>query len=48
MSGTIELDDGAREAVTRETLIAGNEAALRALSAAFVALAIALVVVRVS
>ncbi len=48
VSGAIELDDGTHEPVTRETLIAGNEAALRALSAAFVALAIALVVVRVS
>ena len=35
--------DGRREAITRETLIAGNEAALRALAAAIVALAVALV-----
>ncbi len=48
VSGTIELRDGTREPVTRETLIAGNEAALRALSAAVVALAIGLVVLRVS
>jgi len=46
VSGTIELADGSREPVTRETLIAGNEAALRALSAAMVALAVALVVLR--
>jgi hypothetical protein len=46
VSGTIELMDGSREPVTRETLIAGNEAALRALSAALVALALALVVLR--
>jgi hypothetical protein len=48
VSGTVELDDGTREAVTRETLIAGNEKALRALSAAMVALAVALVLVRVT
>jgi hypothetical protein len=46
VGGAIELKDGTREAVTRETLIAGNEAALRALAAAMVALAIALVVLR--
>jgi hypothetical protein len=45
--GTVELTDGTREPLTRETLIAGNEAALRALGAAVVALAIALVVLRV-
>jgi hypothetical protein len=48
VSGTVELDDGTREPVTRETLIAGNEKALRALSAAMVALAVALVLVRVT
>jgi hypothetical protein len=48
VSGTVELADGTREPVTRETLIAGNEVALRALAAAMVALAVALVVVRVS
>ena len=47
VSGTIELADGSREPVTRETLIAGNEAALRALSAAMVALAVALVILRI-
>ena len=46
VSGTTELKDGSREPITRETLIAGNEAALRALSAAVVVLAVALVVVR--
>jgi hypothetical protein len=46
VSGTIELRDGTVEQITRETLIAGNEAALRALSAALVALAVALVVLR--
>ena len=44
--GTVELADGTREPVTRETLIAGNEAALRALGLAMVALAVALVVLR--
>lgn len=44
--GALELEDGTREAITRETLIAGNEAALRALTAAFVALAVALAVLR--
>jgi hypothetical protein len=47
VSGTVELDDGTREPVTRETLIAGNEAALLALTGAVVALAVALVVLRV-
>jgi hypothetical protein len=48
VSGALELRDGSREPVTRETLIAANEAALRALAAAMVALAVALVVLRVS
>ncbi len=48
VSGTIELKDGRREAITRETIVAGNEAALLALSAALVALAIGLVVLRAS
>jgi hypothetical protein len=47
VSGSIELDDGSREPITRGTLIAGNEAALRAFALAMVALAIALIVVRV-
>jgi hypothetical protein len=46
VSGSVELDDGTCEAVTRETLIAGHEAVLRALSLAVVALAVALVVLR--
>ena len=48
VSGTVELKDGSREPVTRESLIAGNEAALRALTGAVIALAVALVVLRVS
>jgi hypothetical protein len=47
VSGTVELKDGSREPVTRETLIAGSEAALRALTGAVIALAVALVVLRV-
>jgi hypothetical protein len=46
VTGTVELADGSREPVTRETLILGTEAALRALSLAMVALAVALVVLR--
>jgi hypothetical protein len=45
--GTVELKDGRSEPITRETLIAGNEAALRALTLALIALAVALVVLRV-
>jgi hypothetical protein len=48
VSGSIELADGSREPVTRETLLAGSEAALRALAAAHVALAVALAVLRAS
>ena len=47
VSGTIELSDGHREPITRESLLAAPEAALRALTAATVALAIALVLLRV-
>ena len=47
VSGSIELDDGSREPITRGTLIAGNEAALRAFALGMVTLAIALVVLRV-
>jgi hypothetical protein len=47
VSGSVELADGSREPITRETLISGNEAALRALALAIVALAVALVVLRV-
>ncbi len=46
VSGSLELTDGRREPITRETLIAGNEAALRAFAAAIVALAVALVALR--
>ena len=46
VSGSIELDDGSREPITRGTLIAGNEAALRAFAFGIVALAVALVVLR--
>jgi hypothetical protein len=46
VSGLIELRDGEREPLTRETLIAGNEAALRALTGAVIVLAVALVVLR--
>ncbi|HZQ04063.1 MAG TPA: hypothetical protein VFA88_08580 [Gaiellaceae bacterium] len=46
VSGSLELADGSREPITREAMIAGNEAALRALAAAIVALAVALVVLR--
>ena len=47
VAGTIELKDGTREPITRETLIAGNEAALRALTLAVISLAVALVLLRV-
>ena len=46
VSGTIELKDGHRESITRESLIAVPEAALRALTAATLALAVALVLLR--
>ena len=46
VSGTVELADGSRETITRETLILGNEAALRAFALAMVALAVALAVLR--
>ena len=48
VTGTIELRDGSREAVTRETLAAAPERALQALAAANVALAAALLVLRLS
>jgi len=47
VSGALELKDGTREPITRETLIAGNEAALRALTLAVIALAVALVLLRI-
>ena len=46
VTGVVELKDGRREPIARETLIAGNEAALRALTASLIALAIALAVLR--
>ena len=46
VSGTIELKDGRREPITIESLLRTPEAALRALTAATVALAVALVLVR--
>jgi hypothetical protein len=46
VSGSLEHEDGSREPITREAMIAGNEAALRALTAAIIALAVALVVLR--
>ena len=48
VSGRIELVDGAELPVTRETIAGAPERALRLLSAAMVALAVALVLVRVT
>jgi hypothetical protein len=48
VAGTIELKDGRRERMTRESLIAVPEASLRALTAATLALAVALVLLRLS
>ena len=48
VGGTIELRDGGREAVTRETLTAAPERALQALAAANGALAGALLVLRLA
>jgi hypothetical protein len=48
VSGRIELTDGSELPVTRETLAAQPELALRLLSAAMVLLAVALVLVRVT
>jgi hypothetical protein len=48
VSGTIELRDGSREPVTRETLAAAPERSLQALAAANVALAAALLVLRLA
>jgi hypothetical protein len=48
VGGTIELRDGRREAVTRETLAAAPERALRTLAAANVTLAVALLVLRLA
>jgi hypothetical protein len=48
VSGTLELADGAREAVTTETLTRAPEAALRAMTLAVVSLAVGLVVLRLT
>jgi len=48
VGGMIELRDGSREPVTTETLVAGPERALLALAAANVALAAALLVLRLA
>jgi hypothetical protein len=48
ISGTVELVDGTREAVTREMLAAAPERSLQALAAAHVALAAALLVLRLA
>ena len=48
VSGTIERHDGTSEPVTADVLLRGNEGALRALTAAVVMLAAALVLMRVT
>jgi len=48
VSGTIELRDGTREPVTRETLAAASERSLQGLAAANVVLAAALLVLRLT
>jgi hypothetical protein len=48
VSGTIERHDGTSEPVTADVLLRGNEGALRALSAAAVVLAAALILMRVT
>jgi hypothetical protein len=48
VSGTIELHDGTREPITRERLAAAPERSLQALAAANVALAAALLVLRLT
>ncbi|HEX3687769.1 MAG TPA: hypothetical protein VHU60_09295 [Gaiellaceae bacterium] len=48
VSGTIELRDGSREPITRETLVAAPERSLQVLAAANVALAAALLVLRLT
>jgi hypothetical protein len=47
VSGTLELADGGRESITEATLLRPSEKALRALAAAMVALAAALVLIHV-
>jgi len=48
VSGTIELDDGRQEAITTETLMGAPEAALRLLATSTLALATALLVLRLA
>jgi hypothetical protein len=48
VSGTLELADGTREAVTTETLTRAPETALRAMTLAVVSLAVGLVVLRLT
>jgi hypothetical protein len=48
VSGRIELDDGTSVAITPRTLTEEGERALRTLAAAVVALALALVLLRVT
>jgi hypothetical protein len=48
VDGSVERRDGTSEAVTAELLLRGKEAALRALTLAVVALAVALVLMRVT
>ena len=48
VTGTIELHDGRREPITREALTRAPEAALRLLAAATVALALSLLVLRLT
>jgi hypothetical protein len=48
VSGTLELADGSREAVTSETLTKAPEAALRAMTLAVASLAVGLVVLRLT
>ena len=47
VTGTVERTDGSSEELTKETLVAASEAALRALAGSTVALAVALVIMRV-
>jgi hypothetical protein len=48
IGGTVELRDGSRESITRETLVAAPERALKVLAAANVALAASLLVLRLA
>jgi hypothetical protein len=47
ISGSLELDDGSTVQVDQELLTRGSEEALRALTAATIALALALVLLRI-